>query len=288
MPLAALCAALPMYRPPPEPPASKRAEREIVARIAAGGPALVAMSGGVDSALVAAFAREALQAEAFAVTLEGPAVARREVDRAREVARAIGIEHVVLRVDPLERAEYRENPDDRCYHCRAVETARLREIGGRRHVAQYLDGVHLGDLSDDRPGLRAMEEAGFVHPLVWARWSKPDVRDAAHRRDLPNWDQPSDACLASRVPHGEPISAELLRRIEAAEGSVLELGFRRVRVRASHGGARIEVDPDEVSRAASGTLAPEIEARVRALGFAPVTIDARGYRGGASELPVLP
>jgi pyridinium-3,5-biscarboxylic acid mononucleotide sulfurtransferase len=264
-----------------------RTVAEIVARIAAGGPALIAMSGGVDSSLVAALAKEALGARAVAVTLEGPAVARAEVDRARRVARAIGIEHVVLPVDPLEREEYRANPTNRCYFCRAVETSRLRAFGATRGLVQYLDGVHSDDLSDDRPGLRAMNEAGFEHPLVWGGWSKADVRGAARQRGLPNWDQPSDACLSSRVAHGEPITAELLRRIEAAEEVLIDRGFRRVRVRAAHGGARIEVGGDEVGRAMSPPLAEEIIAAVQRLGFDPVAIDPRGYRGGSLELPVV-
>jgi len=260
-----------------------RPESEIVARIASGGPALVAMSGGVDSSVVAALAAEALGAHALAVTLEGPAVARAEVDRARAVARAIGIEHAVLAVDPLERVEYRANPSNRCYFCRSVETATLRDFGGRRGVEQYLDGVHVGDLAEDRPGLRAMDEAGFVHPLLWGGWTKSDVRRAARERGLPNWDQPSDACLSSRVAPGEPITIELLRRVEAAEAVLLERGFRRVRVRVAGRGARIEVGEEELERLRGSSLAEEIVARVSALGFAPVTIDPRGYRGSLAE-----
>jgi len=270
---------------PPVPPF--RSEPEIVAHIAAGGPALVALSGGVDSSLVAAFAAEALGASAVAVTLEGPAVARSEVARARRVAAAIGIDHVVLPIDPLENPEYRANPTDRCYHCRTVETGALRAFGEPRRIAQYLDGVHVGDLADDRPGLRAMEEAGFHHPLVWGGWTKSTVRESAQRRGLPNWDQPSDACLSSRVAHGDPISAELLRRIESAEAVLLERGFRRVRVRVARGAARIEVGPDEVDRLSAPPLSDEIAERIRALGFSSVTIDPRGYRGGADALPMV-
>ncbi len=285
---AALSFLRSMYDAPArEYPSPPRPEAELVARIAAGGPALVALSGGVDSSVVAALAHEALGSRAIAVTLEGPAVARAEVERARRVARSIGIGHTVLSVDPLEREEYRANPSDRCYWCRAVETTRLRAFGSRQHVVQYLDGVQVDDLSDDRPGLRAMNEAGFLHPLVWGGWSKSTVRDSARRRGLPNWDQPSDACLASRVAHGEPITPDLLRRIEAAEGVLLALGFRRVRVRVSRGTARIEVGSDEVDRAVAAPLAAEIVGEVRRFGFDRVTIDPRGYRGGSRELPVV-
>jgi pyridinium-3,5-biscarboxylic acid mononucleotide sulfurtransferase len=253
---------------------------ELVGRIRRGGRALIALSGGVDSSLVAALAREALGPDAVAVTLTGPAVSHEEAERARRVAVAIGIEHHLVPVDPLERAEYRANPSDRCYHCRAIETGALLAFGQERGIRQYLDGIHVDDLGEDRPGLRAMDEAGFTHPLLAGHWSKTDVRAEAQRRDLPNWDQPSDACLASRVAHGDPISHDLLGRIERAEAGIRAEGFRRVRVRVSGPGARIEVDPDEVPRLRTEPLATRVVAEVRALGFEPVTIDPNGYRSG--------
>jgi len=239
----------------------------------------VALSGGVDSAVVAALAREALGPRAIAVTLSGPSVSEREVERARAVARSVGIDHVVLDVDPLVQSEYRENRPDRCYFCRSVETDRLRVYGATRSVRQFLDGVHLDDLSDERPGLRAMNEAGFTHPLLWAGWTKADVRAAARVRRLPNSEQPSDACLASRIAHGDPITADLLHRVEAAESVLLDRGFRRVRVRVRANDARIEVDPEEVSRLLQEPLASEVERQVRSLGFGSVSLDPSGYRG---------
>jgi uncharacterized protein len=252
-------------------------ERELVHDLAVRGSALVALSGGVDSSLVAAVAREALGANSLAVTLAGPAVSHREVDRARRVADAIGIEHLDAPVDPLARAEYRANPVDRCFFCRSVESDALLAIGRERGNHQYLDGIHLDDLADDRPGLQAMDAAGFDHPLARAQWAKADVRAAARERGLPNWDQPSDACLASRVSHGDPITAELLARIETGEHWLLERGFRRVRVRTQGSGARIEVDPTEVARLQGEPLASEMRRALLDLGFSPVTIDPDGY-----------
>ncbi len=265
----------------PPSPVGRRADGALLERLRAGGPALVALSGGVDSSVVAALAFEALGERARAVTLCGPAVAGREVARARTVARAIGIDHVVLDVDPLARAEYRENRTDRCYFCRSVEAERLRRYGESHRLRQYVDGVHLDDLADDRPGLRAMDEAGFEHPLVWAGWTKADVRAAARARGLPNSEEPSDACLASRIAHGDPVTGELLRRVEAAETVLLGEGFRRVRVRVRSNEARIEVDPDEVPRLLQEPLASYVSRRVRELGFAPVTLDPHGYHGAA-------
>jgi len=270
---------------PPEETASAHA---IVSRIRTGGKAVVALSGGVDSSLVAALAFEALGPDATAITLDGPSVSRAEVARARQVAEAIGIEHVVLPVDQLSRKEYRENGWDRCYHCRAVETSVLREFADPRGARQYLDGVQSDDMNDVRPGLRAMDEAGFRHPLLWGRWGKAEVRAEARRRGLPNWDQPSDACLASRVAHGEPVTSEVLARIESAEKALLRRGFRRVRVRVRGGSARIEVGSDELPRLLSEPLASEVVQEVGEIGFRTVTIDPRGYHGGPGTLPVIP
>ena len=261
---------------------------ELEARIRAGGRAVVALSGGVDSSLVASLAFSALGREACAVTLVGAAVSRREVDRARRVASVIGVEHILLDVDPLRQPEYRENRPDRCYFCRSVETSVLREFGAPRGARQYLDGVHRDDLADVRPGLRAMDEAGFQHPLLWAGWGKQEARAEARRRGLPNWDQPSDACLASRITHGEPVSAELLGRIERAEAALLDLGFRRVRVRVSGGGARVEVDPTEVARLLEEPTATRATEAVAREGFRPVHLDPRGYHGALAPLTMAP
>jgi uncharacterized protein len=252
-------------------------EGPVVQRIAAGGRAVVALSGGVDSAVVASLAYQALGEDAVAVTLHGPAVSNAEVARAVRVAREIGISHQLLSVNPLEREEYRANPTNRCYFCRSVEAGRLLSFGVAWGAVQYLDGIHTDDYSDDRPGLRAMDEAGFRHPLAEEGWTKADVRRAARVRHLGNAEQPSDACLASRVAHGHAIDAPLLARIEAAEAILLERGFRRVRVRVRGKDARIEVDPIEVPRLSAPPLSVEILAEVQRLGFDSVAIDPNGY-----------
>lgn len=252
--------------------------QRVVARIRAGGPALVAMSGGVDSALVASLTFEALGDRALAVTLVGPAVAREEADRAGRVARAIGIAHVSRRVDPLARPEYRANPSNRCFFCRTVEAEVLTGEARTRGLVQLLDGVQLDDLGDDRPGLLAMNRAGFVHPLAESGYRKADVREEARRRGLPNWDEPSDACLSSRVRHGLPISEQLLGRIEQGEAVVRAAGFRRVRLRIEGEKARVEVDPDEVAHLLSEPVAARVKEEIARLGLGPVELDPVGYR----------
>jgi pyridinium-3,5-biscarboxylic acid mononucleotide sulfurtransferase len=259
----------------------RRSPREVRRSIARAGRALVALSGGVDSAVVAALAHAALPSESVAVTLSGPAVASREVERAIAVAGAIGIDHVVVPVNPLTVVGYQENPPDRCYFCRSTESAVFRRWGEAHGVEQYLDGVQLDDLGDDRPGLRAMEEAHFRHPLVVGGWRKVDVRRYARRLHLPNWDQPSDACLASRIPHGQPVTAEILERVQHAEAWLEEQGFRRVRVRVRGDSARVEVDPEEVHRLLASPMAAVVTVELRRRGFAEVALDPTGYHARA-------
>jgi len=256
----------------PDPPDAIRQ------RLARGGPALVALSGGVDSSAVALLAFEALGDRAIAVTLASPAVTRTEVERAETVGRRIGIRHTVLEVDPLAVPEYRANPTNRCYFCRRTEATRLRAFGDAEGVGQYLDGVHRDDLGDDRPGLIAMAEAGFAHPLLDAAWHKADVRAFARASGLPNWDAPSDACLASRIAHGDPISAELLGRVAEAEAWIRDRGFRRVRVRVAGRSARVVVGAAEVPQLLAEPVASSTITYLAGLGFGPVTLDPTGYR----------
>ncbi len=243
-----------------------------------GGPTLVALSGGVDSAVVAHLAHRALGDRARAATLVGPAVPPGEVDRATSVAQAIGIAHVLVPADPLTVDAYRANPANRCYFCRQVEASALRAWGTEHGIARYVDGLHADDVGDDRPGIRAMDEAGVSHPLLRAGWRKPDVRRYARAVGLPNADAPSDACLASRIARGAPISLDRLGRVALAEERLRAKGFVRVRVRTDGVDARVEVDPAEVPRLLAAPLAASVVAELRELGYARVTLDEHGYR----------
>jgi pyridinium-3,5-biscarboxylic acid mononucleotide sulfurtransferase len=269
------------------PGGAPRASGEIVSLLRSRGPALVALSGGVDSSAVAALAHDALGDRVLAATVVSSSVSSREVEAARSAAGAVGLRHVLVDADPLEDEQYRANGADRCFRCRSVETAALRQLGEAEGARQYLDGIHVDDLGDDRPGIRAMDSAGFFHPLLWAGWRKDDVRRYARSLDLPTWDRPSNACLASRVARGEPISRTLLERIDRAEAELLDRGFRRVRVRVRGEEARIEVDRSEVDRLDDPRLLAELRGRLSVLGFATVTIDPRGY-AGPERLPVVP
>ncbi len=261
----------------PSVPGPRWSEEVLLAHLPARGTAVVALSGGVDSAVVAHLLARTVGGGARAVTLTGPAISPAEVERATRVARHIGVPLAFVPVDPLALPEYRANPSNRCFFCRTVEMGGIRAWASALGSVRFFDGVHSDDLGEDRPGIRAMDSAGFEHPLLEARWGKREVRAYARAVGLPNAEQPSDACLASRVRHGQPLSALLLQRIARAEERVFRRGFRRVRVRVDGGSARIEVDPDEVARLLSEPLASELREEIGTLGFDPVTLDPDGY-----------
>lgn len=252
------------------------------------GSVLVAMSGGVDSAVVAAAAHRVLGPRALAVTLRGPAVPREEVERAAAVARAIGVAHRFVELDPTNDDRYASNPTNRCYFCRSQEGSALVDLARREGFVAVVDGIHRDDLGDDRPGVRAMDERGVRHPLLEAGLGKSDVRAIAKELGLPNWDTPSNSCLASRVAHGELIRPELLARIDEAETYLRAQGFRQVRVRTSHGSARIEVGAEETPRFRDPTLTSAVLAHLLSLGFSEVIVDPRGYRPGGGRIPPPP
>lgn len=249
--------------------------REIVAGY---GRAVVAFSGGVDSALVAAVAAEQLGDDALAVTAQSPSLPGAELEAARGLATAIGIRHRVVRTDELARPGYVANAGDRCYHCKSELYGHLTPIAAESG-AVICNGTNRDDLGDYRPGLRAAAEGGVRSPLVEAGCGKADVRALARGLGLPVWDKPAAACLASRVPVGMPVSAPLLGEIEAAEAVLRGLGLRQVRVRHHGEIARIETDADGMAIVARER--ETVERRLRGLGFRFVTLDLGGYRMGS-------
>lgn len=250
-------------------------------RLAALPGAVVAFSGGVDSAALLHACRAALGDRVVAVTADSPSLPRVELADAEALARELGARHVVLPTAELEQAAYRANAGDRCYHCKKelfVTVARRRgAIAPDDWPVVY--GAITDDLGDHRPGQRAAAEHGVQAPLVDAGMCKDDVRRYSREHGLRTADKPSFACLSSRVPHGTPIDAAVLQRIEQAEAVLRAHGFRQFRVRHHDHVARIEVGPDELPRAFA-----EREALGRGLmaaGYTFVALDVFGYRTGA-------
>jgi uncharacterized protein len=242
------------------------------------GSVVVAFSGGADSAYLASVAHRVLGSErAHAVTAVSPSLAGDEELDCRQLADEWGLRWTPVLTAEMERAAYRANDVDRCYHCKAE----LMDVVGPIAVAEastVILGVNLDDLADHRPGQRAALEHGAVFPLVQAGFTKDDVRAASRLDGLRTWDKPAAACLASRVPYGTPVSIEILSRVDRAEAALHRLGFRQVRVRHYGETARIEFEESDLARAVEGR-GPIVEAVKRA-GYRYVTIDLEGFRSG--------
>jgi uncharacterized protein len=243
--------------------------------------ALVAFSGGVDSAVVAALAYRALGERSIAVTAAAETLAGRELDHARRLAREIGIRHETVTYSELEAPEFVANPATRCYVCQGLRMDTMIAHARQRGFAVVCDGTNASDPGPQRPGLRAVRERGVWSPLLEAGIDKASVRALARHLGLSAWDRPANACLSSRIPHGQPVTLGKLRRIEEAEALLLEAGFRVVRVRHEGPNARVEVGPDEVERLAG--LWTDLEPRLVALGFRAAVADPRGYRTGGAD-----
>jgi len=245
---------------------------------------VVAYSGGVDSALVAALAVEALGERALAITGVSPALAPHLLEEARQQASWLGLLHREVPTAELQDPAYATNPAERCYACKRELHGVLAPIAAAAGGAVVLDGVNRDDLGDHRPGIRAAREFGVRSPLAELGVDKPGVRQLSRALGLPWWDKPAQPCLASRFPYGEPIRSERLHRVAAAEAWLRAQGFSELRVRSQGDSARIELPasqlPDVLQRLAAGPLRQQLLAAFSALGFTAVGLDLEGLVSG--------
>ncbi len=243
----------------------------------------VAFSGGCDSSLLLNAAVDSLGADrVLAVTARSPSFPEHELRQAREMAEGLGVEHVEFDTEELSDPNFVENPTDRCYYCKRELFEKLLEIARRRDVNVVCEASNYDDEHNDyRPGLKAISELGIRSPLKEAELSKGEVRELSRRLGLPTHDRPSFACLASRFPYGEKITAEKLDRVGRAELILKEAGYGQFRVR-SHGDiARIELGPDEDWDSFLDPDGEQLVKSLKELGFVYVTLDLEGYRTGA-------
>ncbi len=273
--------------PAPETPPGDPLER-LTARLRAEQAIVVAFSGGADSALLAYAAARALGTRALAVTAVSPSLAASERAAARAFARRYDLLHLEVRTDEGERPEYAANLADRCFHCKSALFDALAPLAAAMNARVAL-GTNLDDLGDHRPGQRAAAERGAIAPLVDAGLTKADVRAISRELGLVTADKPAAPCLASRVSYGDPVTPEVLGRIEAAEAALRELGFPVCRVRAHARGtlARIEVPRDQIPRVCE--LRDRVDAAVRGAGFTFCSLDLSGFASGRLNalLPLL-
>ena len=248
----------------------------------------VAFSACVDSTLLLEMAHRVLGEGVLAVTAASAFVPDEDVDEARAFCEARGIEHVVLAFDPFSVEGLSENPKDRCYWCKRAIMGGLVEEARARGCVVFADGTNADDVSGNayRPGIRALEELGFVSPLADAGLSKADVRALARELGIEAWDKPAAACLATRFPYGASLTPEGLQRVGEAERILRDLGFTQVRVRVEGELARIELLPEEFALLLEGDRAAEVDRRLRALGFSRVTLDLAGFASGSWDAPL--
>ena len=242
---------------------------------------LVALSGGVDSALVAYSAYVKLGELAIAVTADYKTLAQEELEYAKKISSEIGIKHIVIEYNELDNESFVKNDNNRCFYCRSELSEHLLELAKKFESDMIIDGTNIDDLGDYRPGVLALRENGIRSPLAEVGFSKKMVREEAKSVGLSVYDKPSNSCLASRIPWGQRVTAERLARIEVGEKIVKKLtGAKQVRVRDMDGIAKIEVGVDELPLLENNLILQKIKTQLQLISFEDISVDPEGYRPG--------
>ena len=245
---------------------------------------LVAYSGGVDSAYLAHAAHRVLGSRMLAVTALSPSYAQHDREAAEQIVARFGIPHEFVRTDEVENPAYRANNPDRCFFCKDELFDRLDEIAADRHFAAVAYGMNVEDQGDWRPGQEAARRHRVLAPLLEAGLRKEEIRELARNADIPVWDRPASACLASRIAYGIEVTPERLETVEQGEAALRRLGFRQFRVRHHDELVRIEIAPEELQLALDPEMAKQFLEIFKSLGFRFVTLDLEGYRQGSLNL----
>jgi len=240
---------------------------------------LVAYSGGVDSTLLLKIAQDVLGNQVSAVIVTGPTLPDKELLQAREIITALGIPLIEMESQEMDLPEFQANTTRRCYFCKDHRYKKLKIYAKEHNFQTIIDGSNADDLSDHRPGQRAALEQGIRSPLQEAGFTKQDIRTFAKKMNLTNWDKPSSACLASRIPYGTEITPGLLNQVEGAEDFLADLGFYQLRVRHHGKIARIEIPQEAFEQVLSHR--EEILSAFKDLGFIYTTLDLNGFRSGS-------
>ncbi len=255
--------------------------QSILAAFKERGSVLVAFSGGVDSSVLAALAFRSLGKKAIAVTADSQTLAPGELECAKAVANEIGISHIVITYDELGEPGFAKNPIDRCYHCKKGLVRELKKIAAEKDIGTIIEGTNISDLKGYRPGYRAVIEEGIYNPFVEFKITKEEIREIARKLGLSVEQKPSMACLSSRFPYGQAITADGLKRVGEAESYLHALGFNALRVRDHAGIARIEIIPGEMVHFLE--MRDVVSAEFKRLGFSYVTLDLMGLHSGSMD-----
>jgi uncharacterized protein len=267
---------------------SEEKENLLLARLRELPSLIVALSGGADSAYLAWAAHEALGARALSVTALSPSYSAHDRAIVEEFVNKLRLRHEFIETNEVENPAYRANAADRCYFCKDELFSALDELARARGFTAVAYGVNADDTLDFRPGHRAATEHQVLAPLLDAGLNKAEIRLLSRRAGLPTWDRPASACLASRLPYGTEVTPERLGLVERGEAALRALGFRQFRVRLHDKLARVEISPDEMSRALAPEMAAAIADRLKAAGFTYVALDLEGYRQGSLNETLLP
>ena len=247
---------------------------------------LIAYSGGVDSTLLLKVAQEILGERVTAVIVDSPTLPRRELLESRELAQELGLPLIEINSQEMELPQFTANTPQRCYFCKDHRYQELFAYAQDNGYQNILDGSNADDLSDFRPGQKAAAEHNVHSPLQEAGFTKPEIRELARELKLPNWDKPSSACLASRIPYGTPITVDRLIQIEKAEEYLRNLGLKQFRVRHHEGIARIEVAPDDFERILKHRK--QITQALENIGYDYITLDINGFQSGSMNKGLTP
>ena len=245
------------------------------------GSVAVAFSSGVDSTFLLKAAQEALGDKVIAVTASSCSFPKRELEEAKAFCEKNGIRQIIVESEELDIDGFRQNPKNRCYLCKHELFEKIWEIAKENGMNAVAEGSNMDDLGDYRPGKRAIKELGVRSPLQEAGLYKEEIRKLSKGMNLPTWNKPSFACLASRFVYGETITEEKLHMVDQAEQFLMDLGFHQFRVRIHGTMARIEVPEEEILKIADNETRTKITEKFRTLGFSYVTLDLQGFRSGS-------